>query len=218
MNHVAYDAFGNLDGSTTELGYVQRIEPDGTHEARMYKGTATASEATFEATFAVRDADSGALAVRTRRWDTGSGQWLAPVLDDGWTTHIGPGQNAGATVSDMVSFVLGAWRFDPLVASDGEGRFPNLGNWGVTYRGRFVVENQGTRSRRVTWRLAASPGAGAAFAKGVAGVWSAVRLAAGAETNLAAVDVPAGGSAVLEASMVLGGPSGGALRQSLRVD
>ena len=38
------------------------------------------------------------------------------------------------------------------------------------------------------------------------------------ETNLAAIDVPAGGSAVLEASMVLGGPSGGALRQSLRVD
>jgi hypothetical protein len=216
VNHIAYDDFAKLDGATAERDYVQRIEPDGTHEARMYKGVATASEATFAPTFAFSTlTPSGPLTVINRRFDLVGQTYGPPLTEDAWTSHIGPSQNAAATMSDMVSFLFRTWRFDPLVKSDGEGRYPNLGNWGVVYRLRAKLRNEGNLSRKVTWRLVASPGAGAGLAKTSGGAWTSHQLAAGASLNLGTVTVPAFGEVVLEGAMVLGGPSGGALKQSL---
>ncbi|MFO0750783.1 MAG: hypothetical protein U1F43_34705 [Myxococcota bacterium] len=217
VNHIAYDAFAGLDGSTAERDYVQRVEPDGTHEARMYKGVASASEVAFEPTFTLAaDALPGPLPVRTRRWDPALADYTAAVPDDGWTSHIGPGQNAAATTSDMVSFAFRAWRFDPLAASDGEDRYPNLGNWGVVYRLRATLHNDGATARTVAWRVTASPGAGAGLATATGDdAWVARHLDAGESFTPAVVTVPAFGTAVLDAGLVLGGPSGGALRPAL---
>ena len=228
VNHIAYDRFDRLDGSTAERDYVTRIEPDGTSEARMYKGVASASEAALELAFTVDDGTAtGPLPVSVRRYDLASqryGDWLEETR---WVSHIGPSQNAASSVTDMVSFVFRAWTFDPLVRSDAENKYPNLGNWGVVYRLRVAIENRGTRARTVSWRLTASPGAGAGLAKksgsGSAnpdprGAWTSHQLAAGATLTMSSVTVPAGETRVLEGAMVLGGPSGGALGNALVID
>ena len=219
VNHIAYDSFGALDGSTNDLGYVQRVEPDGTHEARMYKGVASASEAdagTLEVT--VGDA-VGALPIRVARYDLGTGTYGAATEVRDWTTHIGPAQNASATTGDMVGFTYGAWTFDPLRASDGEGRYPNLGNWGVVYRLRVRVTNDGSATRTVTYRVSASPGAGAGIARSASGgAWTSHRLEKGVALDLGAVTVPAGATRELDVAWVLGGPSGGGLKNELWVD
>jgi len=221
VNHVAYDSFAGLDGSTTELGYVQRVEPDGTHEARMYKGVATASEAdagTLE--LALDDATpAGPLPIRVARFDLGAGAHLPLVEQRAWTSHIGPAQNASATTSDMVGFVYGPWFFDPLSPSDGEGRHPNLGNWGVVYRLSARVRNDGARQRRVSYRVTASPGAGAGLARQAqGGAWSAHRLERGEAIELGAVLVPANATRELVVAWVLGGPSGGGLNNEIVVE
>ncbi|HRE89344.1 MAG TPA: hypothetical protein PK095_09400, partial [Myxococcota bacterium] len=128
INHIAYDRFDRLDGSTAERDYVTRIEPDGTSEARMYKGVASASEAALELAFTVDDGTAtGPLPVSVRRYDLASqryGDWLEETR---WLSHIGPSQNAASSVTDMVSFVFRAWTFDPLVRSDAEApRYRNL--------------------------------------------------------------------------------------------
>jgi len=219
VNHTAYDRFAGLDGSTSELGYVQRIEPDGTHEARMYKGRASASEAVLtplELRFDEATAQ-GALPVRVRRWDLTTSTFEEPVEATSWISHIGPGQNVAATTSDMVTIELASFgTFDARTQSDGEGKYPNLGNWGVVYRLSARVTNEGTTTRTVTLRITASPGAGAALAWAVGdGAWSAHRLAAGATLDLEAATIGPGASAALDASWVLGGPSGGAIRHTL---
>lgn len=227
VNHIAYDRFDRLDGSTAERDYVTRIEPDGTSEARMYKGVASASEAVLELDVFVDDQMSGPISVITRPFDLASGTYLTPVITSSWVSHIGPSQNAASSVTDMASFVFRTWTFDPLVRSDAEGKYPNLGNWGLVYRLSVVVENRGARDRSVSWRVQASPGAGAGLAKrtltGSAGPdprggWTSHQLAAGATLTMATVSVPAGQTRLLEGAMVLGGPSGGALRNSLVAD
>ncbi len=228
VNHIAYDRFDRLDGSTAERDYVTRIEPDGTSEARMYKGVASASEARLELEVDIDGSTAaGALPVRTRRYDLGAMSFGEPMIESQWVSHIGPSQNAASSLTDMVSFVFRAWDFDPIVRSDAEDKYPNLGNWGVIYRTRVVIHNAGSQARTVRWRMLASPGAGAGLAKrsGVGssasdarGTWTSHQLAAGGAIDLSSVVVPANGSATLEGAMVLGGPSGGALRQSLVID
>jgi len=219
VNHTAYDAFGGLDGSTSELGYLQRVEPDGTHEARMYKGRASASEVTLEGlAWTVDDATpAGPLPVRVRRYDLIGGAYGVPIVASAWTSHIGPSQNVAATTSDMVSFDLPGWGvFDPLVRSDGEDKYPNLGNWGVIYRVAARVDNEGASPRVIRARIEASPGAGAVIAaRAGGGAWSAFRLEAGQARVLASTTVPAGHGAILEVAWVLGGPSGGAIKNEI---
>ncbi len=215
VNHIAYDTFSKLDGSTAERDYEQRIEPDGTHEARMYKGVASASEAAFSPVFVFDGATpAGPLQVETRRWDLNLGTFLAPLVESLWISHIGPSQNAASSVTDMVNFRFRSWVFDPLVKSDGEGKYPNLGNWGVVYRFSATLRNEGPNPRRANWRMTASNST-AQLAKTSGGAWTAHTVSPNANLTLATVVVPAFGEATLEGAMVLGGPSGGALRQAV---
>jgi len=221
LNHTAYDSFAGLDGSTTELGYVQRVEPEGTHEARLHKGIASASEADVGTRDEVIDdaTPAGALPIGVARYDFEIGGYGASSDVRDWTIHIGPAQHPGAITSDLVGFAYGPWSFDPLTMSDGEGRYPNLGNWGVVYRLRVHVRNAGALARTLTYRVTASPGAGAGPARQVDdGTWSAHRLERGEVLDLGAATVPAGTTRELAVAWVLGGPSGGGLENELGVD
>jgi len=219
INHIAYDSFAALDGSTSELGYVQRVEPDGTHEARMYKGIATASEADLGTLDCiVDDTTAGLLPVRVARYDLAAGAFLAPAVATGWTTHIGPAQNAAATTSDMVAIEDAPWRFEVLAASDGEGRPGNLGNWGVVYRTHLRVTNHGSVSRRVAYVISASPGAGAVIASSSGTAWVSARIEKGTTVELGAIRVAPGETRELEILWVLGGPSGGGIAHGISVD
>ncbi len=220
VNHIAYDNFAALDGSTSELGYVQRIEPDGTHEARMYKGIASASETTLGPLDVTLDDDlpAGPVPVHVARFDRTRGEYANPIIATEWTTHIGPAQNANATASDMVSFDYADWRFSVWSDSDGEARPANLGNWGIVYSARVRVDNRGTRARRIAYVVRASPGAGAVIASRNTGAWSSRRLEKGTTFELGAVVVPAGEVRELSVQWVLGGPSGGGIANHLVVD
>lgn len=223
INHIAYRSFGALDGSTRYIGYVQRIEPDGTQEARVYKGLNPNTMAiAADLDFVIGDSDpAGVLAVSYPNYDLNAGAYGSSVVRaNGWYTNIGPANNANAVASDMFAFDLPGWgRIDPFARSDGEGKYPNLGNWGVVYVVRGKVTNTGTRTRQLSVNLKANPSASAAIAyRGSDGVWRSTVVSAGSNIRYYSFSVAPGGTVNYEASFVLGGPSGGNLLQSVALN
>ncbi|MER3426805.1 MAG: hypothetical protein C4334_01705 [Pyrinomonas sp.] len=223
INHIAYRSFGALDGSTTYIGYVRRIEPDGTDEARVYKGLNPNTMAiAADVDFVVGDGDpAGVLAVSYRSYDLNSGAYGSSVIrPNGWYTNIGPANNANAVASDMFAFDMPGWgRIDPFSRSDGEGKYPNLGNWGVVYVVKGKVTNVGAKTRQLSVNLKANPSASAAIAyRGSDGVWRSMVVSAGSNVRYYSFSVAPGSTVSYEAMFVLGGPSGGNLLQSIALN
>jgi hypothetical protein len=221
VDHIAYDQFSRLDSSRTYQGYLQRVEPDSTRVARQYKGTSPYSEVTAsDVDFTITDADRGALPVVTRDYDLTAGAPGAPVTRTYWISHIGPGQNAQAVTSDMLAWETPGWgRIDPLTRSDGEGKYPNLGNWGVVYIVRGTVRNAGTLTRDVSVNVEAPANGGSPIAyRGNDGTWRHLKLAAGTSARHYTLRVPAGQAVRYEARFILGGPGAGSLKNWVSVN
>lgn len=222
MDHLAYTDLGRVPGSLDYVGYVQRREPDGTREARMYKGLSPHSEVGASGVdFTLDDTTgNGTLPVRYRTYDLERGEYREPeTFTRGWTTHIGPGQGDQAVTRDMLRFETPRWgTIDPLRPSDGVGEYPNLGNWGATHTFEGKVTNRGTKARVVSLDFLANPHHGANFAWQFGqGPWQSASLGKGERFTYGAVLVPPGQSRPYRVSVVLGGPSGGALRQFVTV-
>lgn len=223
VNNIAYRSFGALDGSTSYQGYVQRIDPDGTHEARMYKGTSPYTTAVASnVNFIIGDADAaGALAVSHPSYNLSTGTYGGSLVRAaGWYANIGPANNADAITNDMFAFDMPGWGVvDALTKSDGEGKYANLANWGVVYTVRGSVTNTGTYTRNLSANLKANPSSGAVIAyKGGDGVWRDTRIAAGSNVRYNSFSVAPGATVAYQATFVLGGPSGGNLLQSVSIN
>lgn len=224
INNIAYRSFGALDGSTAYMSYIQRVEPDGTHEARVYKGVSSYTEATASnLDFNISDADAaGVLPVRYPNYNLTTGGYGSPVTrTNGWVSHIPPSNNANAITNDMFSFLMPGWGplIDPVIKSDGEGKYPNLGNWGVVYVTEGSVSNSGTRTRNLSLNVKANPTSSARIAyRGGDGVWRDLTIAAGSNVQHYTFSVPAGGFVTFQSRFVLGGPSGGNLVQSITLN
>lgn len=224
INNIAYRSFGSLDGSTTYMGYIQRIEPDGTHEARVYKGVSSYTEAiASNLDYNISNSDAaGVLPVRYPNYNLTTGGYGSPVTRTaGWISHIPPSNNANAITNDMLSFAMPGWGplIDPVVKSDGEGKYPNLGNWGVIYVTSGTVTNSGTRTRNLSINLKANPTSSARIAyRGRDGVWRDLTITAGSNIQHYTFSVPAGGMVSFQSRFVLGGPSGGNLTQSISLN
>lgn len=224
VNNIAYRSFGALDGSTAYMGYIQRVEPDGTHEARVYKGTSSYTEVTAgNLDFSISDSDgTGVLPVRHPNYNLTTGGYGSPITrTGGWISHIPPSNNANAITNDMLSFNMPGWGplIDPVVKSDGEGKYPNLGDWGVVYVTSGTVTNNGSRTRNLSINLKANPTSSARIAyRGSDGVWRDLTIAAGSNIQHYTFSVPAGGLVSFQSRFVLGGPSGGNLTQSIALN
>lgn len=224
INNIAYRSFASLDGSTAYMGYIQRVEPDGTHEARVYKGTSGYTEVTAGSLdFSISDGDgAGVLPVRYPNYNLTAGGYGSPVTrTGGWVSHIPPSNNANAITNDMLAFNMPGWGplIDPVVKSDGEGKYPNLGNWGVVYVTSGTVTNNGSRTRSLSINLKANPTSSARIAyRGGDGIWRDLTIAAGANVQHYTFSVPAGGMTTFQSRFVLGGPSGANLTQSISLN
>lgn len=221
VDNIAYDTFTALDGSRTYMGYIQRIEPDGTHEARMYKGTSAYSEATAaNVNFTISDSDKGALAVSYPNYNLSTGSYGSAQVRNYWYSNIAPAQNAEAVTNDMFSWdIPGFGTINPVTQSDGEGKYPNVGNWGIIYTVKGTVTNQGTYTRSLSVNLQAPPEGGSPIAyRGNDGVWRSTKINANSNVQYYTFSVPAGGSVNYEAKYVLGGPGAGSLKNTVSVN
>lgn len=222
IDHIAYLTYSNIANPLQYEGYIQRIESDGTHEARMYKGMSQYSEAKASSiNFTIDDSVKGVLPVMHDSYNLTAKSWTSPTLhNSGWHSNIAPYNNADAVHADMVTlYTPGYGNIDPFTASDGEGKYPNIGNWGVLYTVEGSVTNNGTFTRNLSVNLQACPTAGAAIAyKGSDGVWRDMKIAASSNVQYYTFTIPAGQTISYSASYVLGGPSGGDLVQSIAVN
>lgn len=212
---IAYRSFSRVTGTRTELGYVQRIESDGTHEARVYKGSSNYSQVRADnLNFTFGDSDPvGPMSVQVQTYNLTTKQFNPLSTRSYWFSNIGPGQNADCSASDMVSWAMrGFGTITPFAPSDGEGKYPNFGNWGITYILAGSFTNLGTRSRDVAFSLQAPGGGGSPIAyRGTDGVWRNTKMNAGASFDYYTASVPAGQSVPFEARYILGGPGAGSL-------
>jgi hypothetical protein len=186
----------------------------------MYKGMNPHTEVRADgASFTVSDGDTpGVLPVRCGAWNLASGKYTEPTThENGWITHIGPFNNADAVSSDMFAFETpGFGRIDPFKASDGVGKYPNFGNWGPLYTLSGSVTNSGTRARTVAVSVKANPKSGAAIAyRGSDGLWRDGKLRPGESLPYYVFTVEPGETKKYAASLILGGPSGGNLVQTV---
>jgi len=223
MNNTAYRNFSALDGSTTYMGYVQRIESDGTHEARVYKGMSPYSEVTAaNVNFTISDSDAqGVLAVQYPNYNVSTGTYgNSSVRSDGWVSSISPVNNQNAITNDMLSFSMPGWgTVDALRPSDGEGKYGNLANWGVVYTVKGSVTNNGTRARTVSANYKGNPSSNAFIAyRGSDNTWRSTQVAPGSNIQYYTFSVPAKTTVAYEAKFVIGGPSGGNIVQSISLN
>lgn len=212
---IAYRSFSRLTGRRAELGYVQRIESDGTHEARVYKGSNSYSQVRAGSLdFSFSDGDPvGPMNVQVQTYNLATKQFNPLSTRSYWFSNIGPGQNADCTASDIVPWTMrGFGTITPFAPSDGEGKYPNFGNWGITYILAGSFRNLGTRSRDVALSLQAPGGGGSPIAyRGADGVWRNTKMNAGASFDYYTVSVPPGQTVPFEARYLLGGPGAGSL-------
>jgi hypothetical protein len=219
MDNLAYKDARDVSPRPDYIGYVQRVDADGTREARMYKGTASHAEVRADMVdFSFSDADpSGVLAVRHAAYDLEKQAYgESSVRRDGWVSNITPKSNPQGISSDMLGFQMPGWGpIDPFRPTDGTGSYPNLGNWGPVYTLQGKLSNQGGQDRVVRFRIKANPKSAAtiAFLRDD-GTWGSKLLARGESLVYREVRVPAGAAVNYSASWVLGGPSGGSLQQT----
>jgi hypothetical protein len=221
VENIAYRTFNNLTGAMPYQGYIQRIESDGTHCARQYKGIWKYSAVETSALkFTIGNTDFGPLNVLCSDYDLAAKKYKPAVTRAFWFSNIGPGQNAQATTSDMFSWKMPGWGLiDPLTKSDGEAKYPNLGNWGVMYIVKGSVRNLGTFSRNLSINLKAPNGGGSPIAyRGNDGVWRELKINAGANIQYYTFSVAAGETKNFEARYILGGPGAGSLTNTITVN
>lgn len=220
VENIAYRQFSRLTGTRTYMGYIQRVEPDGTRAARQYKGmSAFWAVRTDPMVFVINNSSTGELPVTTADYNLTTQTYGPPVVRSYWISNIGPAQNAQGVTSDMVAWWMPGWGWvDPLLRSDGTNNFPNLGNWGVVYIVTGAVQNTGTFTRTVQFNLRAPAGGGSPIAyQGTDGVWRDTKMEAGQSAVLGSITVPAGKTVLFTYRYVLGGPGAGALRNSISI-
>jgi len=218
----AHEGTGEVPRTLGYLGYVQRTEVDGTRESRMYKGHSPTGEVLArDVDFTLDDSVSnGTLPVWHETYDLDARAYRPPSLSEGgWFTHIGPRYQERAVTRDMAVFDMPGWgRVDATEPTDGTSQYPNLGNWGIVYTVEGKVANHGTCPRRVTLNLIANPRHGASFAwRNTDQPWAAGTLTRGERMVCDSFVVAPGQTRPYRASFVLGGPSGGNLRQFFTV-
>lgn len=223
INNIAYRKFDNLPDSYDYIGYVQRIEPDGTHEARMYKGITSYSEVTANnIDFVINNTDKpGVLKVKHPVYNLTTNNYSPPKLkENGWYSNIGPASNSEATTKDMVPFYIPDWGgIYPKSSSDGEEKYPNLGNWGIIYRIKGTVTNYSNYSRRLSVNLKAPNNSNVFLAyQGNDGVWRDLQVKPGQNIQYYTFNVAVGQTISYSAAYVLGGPSGGNILQSISLN
>ncbi|NDD31619.1 MAG: hypothetical protein EB084_25495 [Proteobacteria bacterium] len=223
LDDLAFIDASNVTPDPRYMGYVRRVEPDGTREARMYKGNSPQAEVVAEnVDYTFTDADRpGTLPARHATYDLDAQAYTESRIDgEGWISNIGPAADPRGIASDMLSFDTPGWgRIDALSPTDGTGTYPNLGNWGVLYRITGTLRNQGTSERQVEVHLRANERSGATVAyEGPDKRWASRRLRAGETMTCRTIRVPAGQSVRYTSAYVLGGPSGGDLRQCLTLE
>ncbi|UOY93120.1 hypothetical protein MUG87_03005 [Ectobacillus sp. JY-23] len=223
INNIAYRSFSALDGSTSYMGYVQRIETDGTHEARVYKGMSPYSEVVASnVNFTISNTDvKGILAVQHPNYNLVSGTFGNTVIrTDGWVSNIGPSFNSNAITSDMLSFNMPGWgAVSCLAQSDGEGKYGNLGNWGVVYTIKGTVTNTGSTTRHLSVNYKGNSSANAFIAyRGSDGVWRSTQVTPGSNIQYYTFSVLGNTSVSYEAKFVIGGPSAGNIVQSISLN
>ncbi|WNR46126.1 hypothetical protein [Paenibacillus roseipurpureus] len=222
LSNVAYNSFAALDASRTYMGYIQRIETDGTHEARMYKGSSPYSEVKANnVNFTINNATPiGALAVEYPNYDLSTSSYGSPIVRNGWIANIGPSPDANAITSDMIDFNMPGWgNISALSLSDGEGKYANLGNWGIVYSVSGAITNTGTTARTVSINLKGHPTQNAFLSyRGSDGVWRSLQLTPASNVQYYSMTVPAGSTVNYDARFILGGPSAGDLQQSITVN
>lgn len=221
INFFAYENMSNINSSLTYEGYIQRVESDGTHEARMYKGLSLYSMVkASNINFVINDNTKGILPVNISSYDLQSGSYTNKrFVTNGWNTNIAPGNNANAIHSDMLTFYTpGFGTIDPNLPYDGEKRFSNIANWGVQYVLEGTIKNTGSYARKITVNLKASSNSGITVAyRGNDSKWYSMRAQANTNIQYYTFVVPAGQTVSYKATFILGGPSGGNLTQSITV-
>lgn len=219
---MAYRSASQLTGTRNYMGYITRVEPDGTRESRVYKGRGPISVVqTPRLEFAVRDSSPvGPMNVLVKQFSLSSMTYGRPQNQNFWFTNIGPAQNSGATTSDMVSWNMPGWGWiNPLVQSDADGRYPNLGNWGIEYSVQGVFENRGTRARTFSLNLQAPAGGGSPIAyRGGDGVWRSLRIEPGQNVQYYSQTVQPFSQFRFDARYILGGPGAGSLRNTITLN
>ncbi len=216
---LAFRNWNRITGNRNYMGYITRVEPDGTRESRVYKGRAPVSTVELNRMdWSLFDVlPPGPLPVTSQDYNLNTQQFLAPVRRNQWFSNIGPSQNAQSSTRDMVAWLMPGWGWiDPLRISDADNRYPNLGNWGIEYviRGQFT--NRGRRARLVGLSLQAPSNGGSPIAyRGMDGVWRSTRIEAGQAFEHTALLVPGrGGQVNYEFRYILGGPGAGSLRNT----
>lgn len=218
VDNVAYRSFAALTGTRSYMGYIQRTEPDGTRESRVYKGMTPFSrtQSSF-LEFGVTDATpNGPLMVTVRDFLLSTQKETEARRRTYWFTNIGTAQNSEAVMRDMVAWNMPGWgMIDPYRRTDGTGNFPNLGNWGVEYVVRGRVNNRGAQTRTFTLNLTAPAGGGSPIAlRGTSGTWTHFKIDAGTTRSYLTVTVPGRTTVPFEGRYFLGGPGAGSLRNT----
>jgi hypothetical protein len=223
MNNIAYRNFSSLDGSTDYMGYIQRIESDGTHEARVYKGVSPYSEVSASNVhFTIDDSNtSGVLPVQYPTFNLTTGTYgNSVVTENGWYSNIGPANNPQAVTSDMLDFAMPGWgEISSLSKSDGENKYGNLGNWGVIYTLKGTITNNGTYTRNVSINYKGNPSANAFIAyRGSDNVWRSRQVTPGSNIQYYTLSVQPNKTVSYNAKFVIGGPSAGNILQSVSIN
>ena len=221
VENIAYRSAAALTGNRSYQGYIQRVESDGTRCSRQYKGRSPYYAVQVSSlNFVINDTNLGPLNVRTRDYNLTTRSYSAPVTRNYWMSNIGPSQNSQAVTNDMLSFNMPGWGvISPLAATDGDGKYPNIGNWAVMYTISGSVQNLGTITRNLSVNLQAPAGGGAPIAyRGNDGVWRELKINAGSNIQYYTFSVAPGATTKFDARYILGGPGAGAERNTIAVN
>lgn len=221
LEFVAHRVALSASQKLVARNFVRRIEANGSNTARVYNGVASESEVRAQRLhWAVDDSVAdGPLRVTTRRFDLARLELEArPEAARAWRLHIGPGMEPDAVTEDMVDFAVpGLGLLSVRRPASGSFPWPNFGNWGVFYELPVRIRNLGSRARTVAWRfqMPASGSVNLAWRLGPEQAWQQQRFAASSIAELGRFVVAAGRTQDAVLRWNLGGPSNGALRQSV---
>ncbi|KAJ4462052.1 hypothetical protein PAPYR_1220 [Paratrimastix pyriformis] len=211
---VSFVAFVSSKSVTPDLPQIPYFIPGHSQEMLCYKGSSPVSDVQArQLNFVVSDSTpSGALPVAYSAYDMDSQTFLEPVERTPFTSHIGPANTPAAVVLDNIALLTPGWGYIHVLAkSDGNGGYPNWGNWAVTYHLYGSVTNQGKRDRLLQFRMG-SPGDSPLAFQNSNGTWDSVIVEhSQGMSTLYQTPLPAGQTVPFAINYVMGGPGYGAL-------